>query len=174
MPKWRIMARNLGQAVALQKLAIDEEAMVTTPRAWPETSAMPEHEQNAGQRTVRRYASRTPFSPDQQHDKRIQPKHDSQVASGMKRRQKERVASETPAIIPVWQPEDFHSTERPYSERRSEVHPRPRNFNRTSGKHKAHAFATTAPQPPTGRRKPRTASASQARRAVATKRSASR
>ena len=49
IPTWRRMARNLGQAVSLQRLAIDEEAMVTASSAskeiavtTPEILSLPE------------------------------------------------------------------------------------------------------------------------------------
>src|SRR5437660_10552219 len=63
LPKWRRMARNLGQAVALQRLAIDEKALVTPPLARPEALVTQEHEQNGEQRPVR---DRKHFSPDQE------------------------------------------------------------------------------------------------------------
>src|SRR2546421_8046414 len=50
LPKWRRMARNLGQGVALQKLVIEEGAFVASPLASPEDSRMQEHEQNGKQR----------------------------------------------------------------------------------------------------------------------------
>jgi ATP-dependent RNA helicase DeaD len=42
LPKWRRMTRNLGQVVALQRLAIDDEVPGTPPLASPETSRKPE------------------------------------------------------------------------------------------------------------------------------------
>src|SRR5207237_1827954 len=49
VPKWSRMARNLGQVVALQRLVIDEEALVIIPLASPEASKTQEHEQNGEQ-----------------------------------------------------------------------------------------------------------------------------
>jgi ATP-dependent RNA helicase DeaD len=63
VPKWRRMARNLGQAVALQRLAIDEEAIVTIPLAKPDASVTQEHKQNDEQRPAR---GRKQFLPDQE------------------------------------------------------------------------------------------------------------
>lgn len=45
VPKWRRMARSLGQAVTLQQLAIDEEAIVTIALAKPELETAQENEQ---------------------------------------------------------------------------------------------------------------------------------
>jgi ATP-dependent RNA helicase DeaD len=42
--KWRSMSRNLGQKVALQKLAIDDQATEFLPLAEPEASLTPEFE----------------------------------------------------------------------------------------------------------------------------------
>ncbi|HEX9134466.1 MAG TPA: DEAD/DEAH box helicase, partial [Ktedonobacteraceae bacterium] len=53
LPKWRIMARSLGQVVALQRLVIDEEAIGTMPLARPEAPVTQEHEQNNEQRPGR-------------------------------------------------------------------------------------------------------------------------
>src|SRR5260370_11673284 len=80
IPKWRRMARSLGQAVALQRLTIDEEAIVTITLARPEASVTQEHEQNGEQRPVR---GRKHFSPDQEHSRLARPKHDSHTAYGM-------------------------------------------------------------------------------------------
>jgi ATP-dependent RNA helicase DeaD len=68
VPKWRRMARSLGQTVALQQFALDEEAIVPTPSAQPEASRTQKHEQRSGR--------------DHKHVslKRAQSKHDSQTA----------------------------------------------------------------------------------------------
>ncbi len=142
LPKWRRMARSLGQAVSLQRLAIDER-------------------------------ERKHFSPGQERGRRAQPEYDSDTASGMKSRQKKRVTSETPA----WQSENSTLPERPYSGKARDgrkVAGKQSSFGRTTGKHKAHAFATTEPQRPAARRKPRATPEAQVRRPAASKRSASR
>src|SRR5947207_8287837 len=79
LPKWRRMARNLGQAVSLQRLAIDEEALVTPVNARPEAFIMQEDEQDSEQRPGR---DRKHFSPGQERGRRAQPEHDSDTASG--------------------------------------------------------------------------------------------
>ena len=155
IPKWRRMARNLGQAVALQRLVIDEEVLVTPPLASP-------------------VASRT---QEQERGRRAQSEHDSDAASDRKRRQKERVTSGTPVRTSAWQPEGFPSPERPSSGKPRDGRRgagKQSSFGRTTGKHEAPAFAATAPQHRTARRKPRATPAAQARRASASNRSASR
>ena len=106
VPKWRRMARSLGQVVALQRLVIDEKALVTLAIARPEAAVTQKHEQNGEQRTV---LDRKHFSPGQERGRRAQPEHDSDTASGRKRRQKERVASGTPVNTSAWQPESSYS-----------------------------------------------------------------
>ncbi len=174
VPKWRRMARNLGQAVALQRLAIDEEAIVTVPLARPEASVTQEHEQNDEQQPVR---GRKHFSPVQEHSRLARPKHDSHTASGMKRRQKESVTSETPALTPVWQPEGSTLPERSSSGKardgRRGAGKQPR-FGRTTGKRKAHSFAAAEPQYSAARKKPRALPAVRSKRAATSKRSAYR
>ena len=174
VPKWRRMARSLGQAVALQRLAIDEEAIVTIPLARPEASVTQEHEQNGEQRPVR---GSKQFSPGQERGRRAQPEHDSHTASDMKRRQKESVTSRTPARTPAWESEGFTLPERPYSGKAGDGRRgagKQSTFGRTTGKHKAHVVAATETQHPTARRKPRATPQARARRAATSNRSASR
>jgi len=166
VPKWRRMARNLGQAVALQRLVIDEEARVTPSLASPVASRT--QEQNGEQPLV---GDRIQFSPGQERSRRVQPEHDSDAASGRKRRQKERVTSRTPARTSAGQPE------RPYSSKARDGRVgagKQSSFGRTTGKHEAPVSAATAPQRRTARRKPEAAQARQTRRASASNRSASR
>ncbi len=165
LPTWRRMARNLGQAVALQKLTIDEEAIVPVPLVRPEASIT--EEQNSEQQLVR---GSKHFSPSQEHDKLAQPKHDSHTASGMKRRPKDSPTSETLA----WQPEGITLPKHPYSGKAKSVAREQSNSDRTTGKHKAHSFAATEPQHRDARRKPRATSAARTRVATASKRFAGR
>src|SRR5437868_446362 len=53
IPQWRRMTRNLGQAVSLQKLALDEEATLTRPNTRTEAAVMQEFERNDEQRQAR-------------------------------------------------------------------------------------------------------------------------
>ncbi len=109
VPQWRRMARSLGQPEALQRLALDEEAIGTLPLAKPEAAAAQEHEQSGEQRPVR---SRTHVSPNQELGRHARPKHDSHPASGGKRQQQKRVTNGTPARTPLRQPAGFPLSER--------------------------------------------------------------
>ena len=86
VPKWRRMARNLGQVVLLQRLTIDEEVSIAVPYATAEVAGMLEREQYNEQRPVRN--SRPSFAPDQDRGRRGRPEHDSHRAPDFKRRQK--------------------------------------------------------------------------------------
>jgi ATP-dependent RNA helicase DeaD len=192
--KWRRMTRTLGQPAALQRLAIDEDAMVAQSSATPEVSVTQEREQSGEQRRPAR--DRKQFSPRQERGKFAQPEYDSygsydshnnydshdsydsrdnRPASGTKRRRNERVAHEAPA----WQPESFSLPERPYSDRardgRRGAGKQSRSAKATS-KHKAHSFAATSPQYRTTERKPVAppVAFAQRKRTSASKRSASR
>ena len=162
LPTWRRMARSLGQTVALQKLTINEEAIVPVPLVRPEVAVTEEHEQNSEQQPVR--GSR-PFSPGQERDKLAQPKHDSHTASGMKRRPKDSPISETSA----WQPEDITLPEQPYSGKVKSLARKQSSSDRTRGRHKAHSFAATEPQHRATRRKSGATPATRTRVATASK-----
>jgi len=174
IPKWRRMARNLGQEVALQRLAIDEEALVKIPVASPEASGIREHQQNGEQRPVH---GRNHFSAGQRRGRHAQSEHDSDTSSGMKRRKKDSVTSRTTARTPVWQPEGF-----PLPEHRSSGKVRngrrgarkQSSFGRARGKRKAYTFTATVSQNRAARRKPRVTPAAQTRRTSSSKRSVSR
>ena len=178
LPKWRRMTRTLGQAVALQRLAIDEQAIVTIPRARPEASATQEHEQNGEQRPAHDVGhDRQHFSPGQERGRLARPKHDSQTASYSKRRQKESATGGTPSRTPARQPERFTSPERPYSSKSTDSRRaagKRSSFARTTTKHKAHSFATAEPQYWTARRKRGTTPSGRTRRPAAPNRYASR
>jgi ATP-dependent RNA helicase DeaD len=92
MPKWRSMARSLGQAVTLQRLAIDEEATVTLAQTKPEAPITPEPKQYSEPRPVR---DRKHFSPGREQDRITRPGRDSHVASNRKRQQKGSVTRGT-------------------------------------------------------------------------------
>jgi len=174
VPKWRRMARNLGQAVALQRLAIDEEAIVTIPLTKPEAPVIQEQEQPDEHKPVR---SHKQFSPTRERGKRVQPEYGSHPASGLKRRQKKNVMGATPASTPVWQPEGFPLPERPRSGKARDgrrAAGKQSSSGRTTGKHKAPSFAAREPQHRTTARKPTAMPIVRARRANASKRSASR
>lgn len=166
VPQWRRMTRGFGQAVALQRLALDGEAVVSIPSARPEAAATQEYEQN-GKPQPGRGAKQS--SPGQEPDRRARPKHASHAASGMRWRQKEGVTSETSAHTPVWQPEGFPLPERPSSSKQRHGRRgagKPSSFGRTARKHEAPAVAATAPQRRTARSKPRATPEARVRRAA--------
>ncbi|HEY7417918.1 MAG TPA: DEAD/DEAH box helicase, partial [Ktedonobacteraceae bacterium] len=84
VPKWRRMARSLGQTIALQQLTLDEEVIVTIPSVRPEASGTQEHKQ----RSERDYKH---VSPNQERSQRAQSKRGSKTTPGVKRRQQERL-----------------------------------------------------------------------------------
>ena len=111
VPKWRRMARNLGQAVTLQRLAIDEEAIITLAQTKPEASITQEPEQYGEQRSGRdreqygeqrsgrdreQYGEqrsgrdRKHFSSGRERDRIARPGRDNRVAPNMKRQPKGR------------------------------------------------------------------------------------
>ena len=168
MPKWRIMARSLGQAVALQRLVIDNETISTMPTAKSETPVTRELEQNGQQHSKR---DRKQFTPDQERGDQARPKQDSQTVSGAKKRQKDSVTSGATAHTPASQPERSFSSKERYGRRGAG---RQSSFGRTTGKRKVYAFAAAEPQYRTARRKPRSTSTGRLRRESASNRSASR
>ncbi len=174
VPRWRRMARDLGQAVALQRLAIDDEAMGTISVPQPETTVTQEYQKYGEQETTR---GRNHSSKDQERGSIARPKQDSHPASGAKSRRKDEVTSKTSARIPARQPEGFPLPERSHSDRARDGRRgagKQSNFGRTVGKRKAYAFIDTEPQRRTARRKSRATPAVRTRRASVSNRSASR
>lgn len=151
VPKWRRMARNLGQTVLLQRLTIDEDVNNAIPSAMAEVASILAREQSSEQRPVR---SRPSFAPDQERNRRGRPEHESHRAPDFKRRQKEHSGNEAP----VWQSEDAPLPIRSYSDDAGDDRRgarRPSSVGRGASKHKARSFATTeAHQAP--RRRPGT------------------
>jgi ATP-dependent RNA helicase DeaD len=164
VPKWRRMARSLGQAVALQRLTIDEGAIVAPPLAIPEVSVTKEHDQQS-------VHSRKHFSPVQDSEGLVRPKYDTHSASNLKRQQKVDASHRTPLSAPERQ------SERPYSGKvmaGKRVAGKQPDFKRSISKQRAHAFASMEPQYRTARRKPRTTSSGRSMRTATSNRSASR
>jgi ATP-dependent RNA helicase DeaD len=171
VPKWRRMARSLGQTVTLLRLALEEDAMVTTPDARPKASVTQEYEQDVEQQSVR---GRKHVSPDMEQSRRVRPKQDSYTASERKRGQKEPVRSKKPARTPARQAKDFPLPEYRSSGRERDgrrVAGKHSNSARTTGRHNTPAFAATAPQHLEGRRKSRGAPTGRGRRASVSNRS---
>jgi len=175
VPQWRRMTRSFGQAVALRRLALDGEAVVSIPSARPEAAGTQEYEQNGRPQPGR---GGKQSSPGQERGTCARPKHESPPpASGRKRRQEEGVPSGTPTRASVRQPEGFPSPDRSYPGkgrygRRGAG--KQSSFGRTTGKHEAHAVAVTASQRRTGRRKPRATLEARVPRVTASNRVASR
>jgi ATP-dependent RNA helicase DeaD len=158
IPKWRIMARSLGQKVALQRLNIDEEITSTKPIAEPETLIRHELEQNGEQRPKR---DRKHFTTDQKHSGQAGLKENNQIASSMKRRQKDSVNSRATECTPAPKSKDFALPERSFSPK--EKYGRrgaggQSTYGRTTGKRKVPVFTASEPRYRTTRRKRRVTS----------------
>ena len=174
IPQWRRMTRGLGQAVALRRLALDEEAIASIPDTRPEAAGTLEDEQNGKPQPG---CDGNQFSPGQERGRRARPKHESPPASGRKRRQKEGVPSGTLARASVRQPEGFPSPDRFYSGKGrygGRGAGKQSSFGRTTGKREAHVVAATATHRPTARRKPRATLEARVRRVATANRAASR
>jgi ATP-dependent RNA helicase DeaD len=153
LPKWRRMVRTLGQVVALQRLALDEEAMMTRSGARSEAAIAQEHEQDGEYQPI---DARPHVSLDQNRGRHVRPEHNSYSAPGRKRRRQERVTSEMAVRPSEWQLESLPLPERPSAGKAGNGRRRagkPSRLDRTIGKRKVLAFAATAPQSPTTRRK---------------------
>jgi superfamily II DNA/RNA helicase len=185
VPKWRRMARNLGQAVALQSLTIDEDAVVPTTFPEPEVSAVQEYGQSGEQRDEQR-SIRDRKQPAQMRARRTRPERDSYTASDSKkrrrdrdsytasdskRRQKDRAFNETPA----WQlEEDFPMSERSVSGKAKDGKRKQSGFPETIGERNARSFASTASQRKAASRKPGAPPSIRARRRATSKRATGR
>ena len=151
VPKWRRMARNLGQKVSLQRLAIDANAAETITTFKPEVFVEPEEElrETRATRETREFREprtrneqrsprdRSSFSQDRERGDYARPRYDSRARN---------------------------------NRRDSDMRP---NFNRNApGRNQEPPFITTESQPerPIARRKTRMASPAHKRRAVASNR----
>ena len=170
VPKWRRMARNLGQTVSLQRLPINEEASVARPQVRPTTPVVEMLERDREQRPER---SRKRFTREQEYGRGVSSRSESYSASGLQRRPK--ASGRAATARPAWQAEEASILELPYSgkprdgRRGAGMQP---DFGRTTGKRKTASPATRASQQQTNRRKPRTSVT--ARRTAASHRFASR
>ncbi len=166
LPKWRRMTRSLGQAVSLQRLVINKDAIVARPPVSSQASFLQEPEESSEQWSS---SDRKPFISDQERGRfarqnRSSYQHDGHTnytASGIQRRRYDRMNHEASAR----QPEDFTLPELPegtYSEgprgdRRDDSRQSRFSLNRSRGKRKEQSFVTSESQPEGTRRKPRTA-----------------
>ena len=157
LPRWRRMARSLGQNVALQRLIINEEAMLARTAAQLDMPITPELEPFSGQRAG--YESRESrdrsrhFSQGQDRNRSERPGRDRYAASGPRRRQRDEISYETAERAPAWQPEVLPPVER---ERERPASSRPRDgrrgagnqpgSSRNAGKYRAPAFPTMEAQ----------------------------
>jgi ATP-dependent RNA helicase DeaD len=89
VPTWRRMMRTLGQAGVLQRLAIDEEAIVTRPLPGAGASVTQQHAQGGEQRPAP-----GPASSGRQRVSASGPKREAYADSGDKRRQSRVVSLE--------------------------------------------------------------------------------
>ncbi len=89
LPKWRRMARSLGQTVALQPLAINGEAAILMPRVEPEAPivhTVVQHEQKSKPRPVVRASNYA--SSDQEHGRRTRLKQNPRETTRFKKRER--------------------------------------------------------------------------------------
>jgi ATP-dependent RNA helicase DeaD len=157
LPKWRRMARDLGQSVALERLVIDEQATTTPPPARPEAPATLEHEQLPVQ-------SRQHVAPGRERERRkpAQSERYDQAAPSPKRQQKDGPTRKKSASIPAWETEDFFWSERPQA------------AGTRNGRRKPRAFTPVEPRRQPARTKSTTRPVARTRRPASSKRFASR
>ncbi|GCE09598.1 hypothetical protein KDAU_69270 [Dictyobacter aurantiacus] len=126
--KWRRMSRNLGQAVSLQQLTIDEDAMIARPVAKPVMVAEPQFEQPSGARPARnrKFASPATVAP---KGSRMEAE-DKNPAEVKPRPKKIRVNT-----APVWKSEEFVEPDR-FAGRREHSSKRPAGRSAHFGGHK--------------------------------------
>ncbi|MDQ2715719.1 MAG: DEAD/DEAH box helicase [Chloroflexota bacterium] len=173
VPTWRRMTRSLGQPVALQRLALNEEASETQLLARVEASRTQEHKQDDEQQPE--HDREQVISPAQERGRPARRQQDSQATPDRRDRQRERVPAGTATRRPAWRREDAPSRERSSFDRERDGRRgvgRPSSVAGTRVKHKAPAFETAEPEY-SARRKPRT-TATRPQRGNAPNRSASR
>lgn len=156
LPKWRRMARDLGQSVALERLTIDEQAPVTLP-VRSEALVTPEYERE--QQPVQ---SRQRITPVQQRHKPADSEQDSNPAPRRRKQQEDSPTRKKSASIPAWDTEDFFWSDRPQTGRSRDSR---RNL---------HAFSPESPRPRSSRGKSSPRPTARTRRPVSSKRFASR
>jgi ATP-dependent RNA helicase DeaD len=178
VPKWRRMARNLGQVVLLQHLVIDEGAGVMPAGDLPDEAPIRfPHEQNRLQQPVRDRQlqptrERQQFSTGFERDRRERSRDGSYTASDTRRRRREYESSE-PAHTPVTERESFASPERPYASKARDGRKtggRQARIERASSNYEAYPLAITEPEQRPARKKSRMAPVSQANRTSAPRR----
>ncbi len=172
VPTWRRMTRSLGKPIALQRLALNEEASEAQLLARVEASKTPEHEQDNEPQPEH---DREQASPRQERGRPARSQQDSQTVSDRTGRQRERVHSETATRTPAWRREDAPSRERSSFNRERDSRRgtgRPSSIAGTRARYKTPAFETAEPEY-SARRRPR-ATTARPRRGDASNRFASR
>ncbi len=153
VPKWRHMARNLGQAVSLQRLVIDENAAIAPPLTEAEIAETRAYEQRSEreQRPARERPARSerPQFPSAGQERGRRERTERDASYSAKRRPRDYGEK------PVWDLEGAPSSERSYSDDRRSTGKRP-GYNRTAGKRRDYSSAT--PQQRSDRRKLRATS----------------
>ncbi len=179
VPKWRRMARNLGQVVSLQHLVLDEGAGIipTSSAIVPETSFLQEDEEERSVQRQQPTRDRNQFSSSFEGDRRSRSRDDGYTSSDTRRRRRDYESSE-PARTPAREREREITPERPYSSNardgRRTSSGRQSRIERASSNYEAYPIALTEPDQQTPRKKSRLAPMAQGRRTSAPKRAASR
>lgn len=148
VPKWRHMARNLGQVVSLQRLVIDEGAAIAPPLTEAEIAEMRASElRSERERPIRNERPQFPRSQERERpqfsrgggqERGRRERSEREAAYSEKKRQKDYSEK------PVWDLEGAPSSERaPYSDDRRTTGKRP-GFNRTAGKRRD--YSSDAPR----------------------------
>lgn len=153
IPKWRRMAHNLGQVVAMQQLVIDEEAIAARPQMSPEPPHTQEHVQRAE-------PSHDRSAPRQERERQARPKQERHTLPDTRERQarpqqerhtlsergrRENASRRTPsrASTPEW----FPLPERPRSRKAKNVRRgAEKATGKTTEKRAMSAFVDAAPQ----------------------------
>lgn len=172
VPRWRRMARNLGQAVALQRLTIDEDTTFMPSPVAPETSVIQEDTPMPGQKGPRRNQKFAAF--DQEQAPFARTARPGQRPSNLKRRPKIMTpASTRPARR---QPEDFSGPDfagLPMDNERGETVESPTSFTKAVSKRKKQPFELSEKERTARTPRPASKANIQARRRAISKRSTS-
>lgn len=174
--KWRRMARNLGQAISLQRLVLEDPSLNMQAVPVPEFG---ESEELESYREPREQ-NRPQFSSTQRRDRRSRPEYSSPKRNfGAPKRSPESDPYRTPVSRPEWESDDFLVFDHPYSGKtrtgRREATSQPRSGNyRGKGTRNISSFEEAAPQHRPDRKKSGAPSTSRPRQAATSNRSFSR
>ena len=168
MRKWKNMARNLGQVVTIQQLAINEEASDIALAILPITPIAPKQEKKGEKQPER---DREKDTSGVKQDNQTQPPQGKRITPGTQERKKAHVSNVTTKRKRTERPERSFFSNEGYGRRGAGRHS---SFGRTTRKHKVHALAAYEPQYRAARRKPKATSVGRLGRGGALKRSTSR